>query len=70
MELWMGYRPRKASREIYVLILEARWGSDPKYGPQNGDPKLAPTESETGPLEAKSAPERGTGCLVGRNAAK
>jgi hypothetical protein len=39
----MGYRTLRASREIYVLILEAKLGSGPNMGPQT-DLKLAPTE--------------------------
>jgi hypothetical protein len=39
----MGYRTLRASRGIYVLILEAKLGSGPNMGPQT-DPKRAPTE--------------------------
>ena len=38
-----GYRILRASKGIYVLILEAKLGSGPNMGPQT-DPKLVPTE--------------------------
>ena len=38
-----GYRILRASKGIYILILEAKLGSGPNMGPQT-DPKLVPTE--------------------------